>query len=149
MSDIFLERQNIELRKELSTKQIQWKKERELFQQKLEQMEFKLTEYNEREQRLKSSHGKLMETLTNMNSNNETQKIQNLLEGLTEQVKGLKKAYSKDGSVDGLTTIEKKSTQMDVTPDSYTSNHIIFKNGLCKNNKVGVSPDDKQNISEF
>ena len=43
-----------------------------------------------------------------------------MLEGLTEQVKGLKQAYSKEGSLDGLTTIDKKSTQMDVTPDSYS-----------------------------
>ena len=87
-----------------------------------------------------------METLTNMNSNQETQKIQILLEGLTEQVKGLKKAYSKDGSVDGLTTIEKKSTQMDVTPDSYASNNII-KGKINTNHTVtkernGVSPGD-------
>ena len=47
--------------------------------QKIEQMEIKLNEYDEREKKLKTSHGRLMEAIQNMNNAEETKKTQDLL----------------------------------------------------------------------
>ena len=47
---------------------MEWTKEKALFLQKIEHMEVKMNEYDEREKRLKNSHEKLMETISSMNN---------------------------------------------------------------------------------
>lgn len=63
----------------MSTQQIKWEKEKALMQQKIEQLETRLVESQDREQRLKKSHQFLLESLSKMNQNEEGKKTMFLL----------------------------------------------------------------------
>lgn len=124
MDSQFLERQNIELRKELSGKELKWEKERALFLQKIEHMEIKMNENNDREIRLKDTQSKLLDTVQNIDCTHTNSKMTNfLLQDLTEELKLIRS--NKDATVDGITISEfrKNSCIGNITPDKISQVH--------------------------
>ena len=104
----FLEKQNLELHKELSSKNQNWAKEKALYEQKLEQFQTIINDYNEKEKRMKDTHKRLIETMDEMERNKmEGKKTQTLLTELASEMKYLRSC--RDFTVqEGLTMTDKQ-----------------------------------------
>lgn len=65
----------------MSKSKIAWDKERELFIQKISQLETQIADHQDREGRLKSSQAGLMSTLAKINGDDQSKKTQDLIVG--------------------------------------------------------------------
>lgn len=79
MAAEFLEQKHFELRKQHTLDQSEWSKERELLQQKIEQLEIQLVEFEEREQRMKQSQKLLMNEISKVDKSQESKNTHKLL----------------------------------------------------------------------
>ena len=104
-----LERNLYEVRKKLTLDNTEWTKERQLLQQKIEQLEERVKDYQERELRLKSSQSLLLQQFGVQDNLKEEKHTHKLLvgpcltpKGLTQEIKLLR--ASKDNlTSDGMT----------------------------------------------
>jgi len=133
-----MERQHMELKKDMSKSKIAWEKERELLMQKISQLETQISDYQDREGRLKSSQAGLMNTLANMNNDDHSKKTQELIHGLTEEVKQIKASVmSQDhyGSVfDRVSMSDNRSQLNERSKDQVTAKAGITLNELSSPN---------------
>jgi hypothetical protein len=82
MSAEYFERIHFELKKEQQTQQLEWTKEKELLQQKIEQLQARIVDYEDRESRLKKSQNLLLSELQKADNTEEIQNTRSLLVGL-------------------------------------------------------------------
>ena len=79
MSAHFFEQKHFELRKQLTVDQSEWTKERELLQQKVDQLESQLGEFEQREQRMKQSQKVLMDEIGKVDRSQDNKNTHKLL----------------------------------------------------------------------
>lgn len=79
MSAQFFEQKHFELRKQLTVDQSEWTKERELLQQKVDQLESQLGEFEQREQRMKQSQKVLMDEIGKVDRSQDNKNTHKLL----------------------------------------------------------------------
>ena len=79
MSAQFFERTHYDLKKKLATEQSDWNKERDLLNQKIQQLEIQLKDFEEREQRLKKSQNLLMDEISKVDKSQEVKNTHKLL----------------------------------------------------------------------
>lgn len=79
MSAQFFEQTHFDLKKKHATEQSEWIKEKELLNQKIQQLEVQLKEFEEREQRLKKSQNLLMEEISKVDKSQEVKNTHKLL----------------------------------------------------------------------
>ena len=78
-SGYYLKTENIELRKELCTKNTNWQKEKALYEMKLGQFQTIIDDHNEKEKRMKDTHRKMLETMDVIEKNKLQDKKTNTL----------------------------------------------------------------------
>jgi primosomal protein N'' len=80
----------------MSKKRIEWEKDKEFLMEKIKQLETRLVDHEDREKRLKDSQNYLMSTLSNINTGDESRRIQDLIKDLTDEVRQMKCGASQE-----------------------------------------------------